>query len=182
MKEQTPQEQIKALEDAAFSRGKAEGRAEEGKDIGIALRDALNQGRLEGADSERARIEAVEAAGAGMPGHEKLIQELKYDGKTTGQEASQKILAAEKASREARLANIRAAAPNPVPHAAAPAAAPAEKESAYNPVTIARKARQYRTEMDQKGVKISAREATDHVLEAEGLKVGTEPVSAPSGA
>lgn len=150
-------EYIEAREAAALSRGNTEGLAE-------------------GAKVERERIQAIEVAGAGMPGHEKLVQELKYDGKTTGSQAAEKILAAEKASRETRLSTMRSEAPKPVPNAPAPA--PAGKESDYNPTEIAAKARQYSAEMEHKGIKVSAREATDHVLAEGGFKVGTEPVTA----
>lgn len=61
--------------DKAFAKGKEEG-LEEGKRL------------------ERERIKAVEAMA--MPGHEKLIEAMKFDGKTEGNEAAVKILQAEK--------------------------------------------------------------------------------------
>ena len=76
----------------------------------------INEGREAGANAERARIQAVEAQS--MPGHEKLIASLKFDGKTTGPEAAVQVLAAEKAARTTRAAAIVADAPAPVPHAA----------------------------------------------------------------
>ena len=68
---------------------------------------------LEGATFERERIRAVEAQS--MPGHEALIQALKFDGKTTGAEAAIKVLAAEKTLRSTSLQNFRADAPAPLP-------------------------------------------------------------------
>lgn len=56
----------------------------------------------EGATAERQRIMDVEAAS--LRGHEALIQTLKFDGKTTGGEAAQQVLAAE----NAKLARIKA--------------------------------------------------------------------------
>lgn len=170
--DKTPEQQIKAIEDAAFERGKAEGIKAEQTRVAGTFEEIEKRARTEGTKTERERIRAVETAGAGMPAHEKLVQELKYDGATTGPQASEKILAAERANREARLSNIRSEAPKPVPHAPAPA--PESKEADYSPVEIGRKAQQYRAEMEHKGVKISAREATDHVLAEAGLKVGTE--------
>lgn len=55
------------------------------------LAAALQQ---EGADAERLRIQLVQAQL--MPGHEALIEELKFDGKTTGEQAAVQVLAAEK--------------------------------------------------------------------------------------
>lgn len=52
------------------------------------------EGLEEGKRLERERIKAVEAMA--MPGHEKLIETMKFDGKTEGSEAAVKILQAEK--------------------------------------------------------------------------------------
>ena len=52
------------------------------------------EGLTAGAEGERERIKAVE--GQFMPGHEKLIAGLKFDGETTGPDAAVKVLAAEK--------------------------------------------------------------------------------------
>jgi hypothetical protein len=114
--------EIEALEQAAYEKGKAEGLAQ-GKAEGFA------QGKAEGATTERDRIRAIEAVA--MPGHEALIAEMKFDGKTTGPEAAVRILAAEKEKRGKVLTDLKADAPNPVPHTDAPvspegSAAPAE--------------------------------------------------------
>ena len=74
--------------------------------------------RAEGAEAERARIQAVREQS--MPGHEALIEALAFDGKTTGPEAAVQVLAAEKA-RVAGAAAARAAdAPAPVATATEP--------------------------------------------------------------
>lgn len=73
-----------------------------------------------GATAERERIQAVLAVGDGLPGHEKLLCTLAYDGKSTAADASLAVLAAEKASRAAAIAAHAADAPAP----AAPSAAP----------------------------------------------------------
>lgn len=76
-----------------------------------------------GATAERARIQAVLAVGDGLPGHEKLLGTLAYDGKTTAADASLAVLAAERATRAAAIADHMADAPP----AAKPSAAPEDK-------------------------------------------------------
>ena len=81
------------------------------------------EGQTAGATAERARIQAVEAQT--LPGHEKLIAQLKFDGKTTGPEAAVQVLTAEKtvaAGRAAALANDGSAIV--VPAANSPLATP----------------------------------------------------------
>lgn len=53
--------------------------------------------RAEGAAAERKRIADVRAAA--LPGHEALIEQLAFDGKTTGAEAALQVLAAERQVR-----------------------------------------------------------------------------------
>jgi signal peptide peptidase SppA len=74
--------------------------------------------RAEGAAAERQRIADVRARS--LPGHEALIERLAADGKTTGVEAGDAVLAAEKAGL-ASVAQARQSdgAPN-VPYAPAP--------------------------------------------------------------
>lgn len=69
--------------------------------------------RLEGATRERERIRAVEEQL--IPGHEALIQSLKFDGKTTSAEAAVQILAAIKQANNSMLANLKADAPQVIP-------------------------------------------------------------------
>jgi signal peptide peptidase SppA len=68
--------------------------------------------RLEGAQLERERIQAVEEQL--IPGYEALINQLKYDGKTTGVEAAVKVLAAEKQQRVQILNDLKEASHNQV--------------------------------------------------------------------
>jgi len=63
----------------------------------------IAEGFALGAAAEMARIQAVEAAL--IPGHEKLIAALKFDGKTTGGDAA---LAVNQAERDMRLAQGKA--------------------------------------------------------------------------
>lgn len=73
-----------------------------------------------GATQERTRIQAVLAVGEGLPGHEKLLATLAYDGKTSAAEASMAVLAAEKQQRTAAAAAHANDAPDPAKAAAAP--------------------------------------------------------------
>lgn len=88
----------------------------------------LTQGREEGAAAERQRIQDVEAQS--MPGHEKLVATLKFDGKTTGPEAAVQVLNAERAKVTAAGAALAADAPPAAPHAPAPDAAAAAAAAA----------------------------------------------------
>lgn len=77
--------------------------------------------RAEGAAAERERIQSVESQA--IPGHEKLIAALKFDGKTTGPEAAVQVLQAERAQRGKQVsAMVEDAGQVSVPAAAAPAA------------------------------------------------------------
>jgi len=73
------------------------------------LDDGLEKGRTEGsasgAEAERKRIQDVEAQS--MPGHEALIAQLKFDGKTTGAEAAVQVINAERQLRETKLKNFQ---------------------------------------------------------------------------
>jgi len=93
-------------------------------------------GLTEGAAQERERIRAVQAQS--MPGHEALIEQLKFDGKTTGPEAAVQVLAAEKRRSQARLEDLRTDAPQPLPPTVEPQGGP----SAVDPKALAAKARE----------------------------------------
>lgn len=80
--------------------------------------DLLSSIRTEGATAERTRIQAVLAQS--LPGHEKLVQELAFDGKTTGPEAAVAVLNAEKAARGNALATLKTEAHPPLPQPALP--------------------------------------------------------------
>lgn len=76
----------------------------------------LKEGREQGASAERSRIQDVEAQA--LPGHEKLIAGLKFDGKTTGPEAAAQVLAAEKQKLAGMRSALREDAPDPAASAA----------------------------------------------------------------
>jgi signal peptide peptidase SppA len=78
--------------------------------------------RAEGADAERARIQAVESAL--IPGHEALIGALKFDGKTSGGDAAMAVNAAERALRQRAVAASQGEAPAPLPSTSVPAVEP----------------------------------------------------------
>lgn len=77
-----------------------------------------------GATAERARIQAVRAAG--LPGHEALIERLAFDGTTTGEQAALAIVAAERQARTSAAQQLASDAPAPVQPAATPAVAAAD--------------------------------------------------------
>ena len=75
--------------------------------------DAVHSAGIEaGRQTERERIKAVE--NQLMPGHEDLVDKLKYDGETTGEQAAVLILAAEKETRQKMLQNLKDDAVEPV--------------------------------------------------------------------
>lgn len=78
-------------------------------DLCQALHEA---GRIEGAAAELARIQGIEKA-CSIPGHEKLVTSLKFDGKTTAAEAALQILGAETQLRAGALEAMQQGA-NPV--------------------------------------------------------------------
>lgn len=83
------------------------------------LRAIQDESFAAGAKAERERIQAVEAAL--IPGHEKLIASLKFDGKTSGGDAALAVNAAERQIREAQGVALKNEAPAPVAQVAAPA-------------------------------------------------------------
>jgi len=94
----------------------------------------IAQGRTEGATAERERIQAVEKSL--LPGHEKLIAELKFDGKTSGAEAALQVLQAENKLRGEELTRMRSQAPPPVPPSGGSQAADAEAANAKAPEAV----------------------------------------------
>jgi signal peptide peptidase SppA len=76
----------------------------------------IDELRAEGATAERARIRAVESAA--IPGHEALIDGLKWDGKSNGGDAALAVNQAEKRLRTGAAVALAAEAPKPVPQAA----------------------------------------------------------------
>jgi signal peptide peptidase SppA len=131
----------------------AEGLAE-GKALGIAL------GTAEGAKAERERIQAIEALA--RAGHEALIKEMKFDGKTTGPEAAVRILAAIDAQNAQRLKDLREDATCAV---AAAAAAPKDSPgTAFDPHAVATQARARIVEQAKLGITLNEAQAVAQVL------------------
>lgn len=81
------------IDSEAYQRGLAEG-TEKGRSEGFEA----------GKTAERDRIRDVQAQS--IPGHEKLVAELAFDGKTSGPEAAVKVLAADRGLREAKHASF----------------------------------------------------------------------------
>jgi signal peptide peptidase SppA len=166
MKAQFTAEELEAVKATAFESGKTEGFAA-GKDAGIAEGKPLGkaEGITEGAAQERERIKAVEAQA--LPGHEKLIAELKFDGKTSGAEAAIKVITAERAKKQQVGADLIEDAPKPV----AQAEPEANTEKPEPPATeVAAKAKVYQAEQKKLGVNVSMSQAVGHVRQQLGLK------------
>ncbi|WP_019654013.1 S49 family peptidase [Variovorax atrisoli] len=81
----------------------------------------------QGATQERERIQAVRATA--MPGHEKLVEQLAFDGKTTAGEAAQQVLAAERSRVAAAAQGHFNDAPPAAPGAHAPDGGEGEKDT-----------------------------------------------------
>ena len=87
--------------------------AEQARAEALAGVDAqLAAARAEGAEAERARIAEVRAQS--LPGHEALVEQLAFDGHSTGADAAQAIVAAEREQRAALAESLDAAANPPV--------------------------------------------------------------------
>lgn len=147
--------ELKSLEDAAYTKGKSEG-----------------------ASAERERIKAVEAQGENLPGHEALISEMKFDGKTTGPEAAVKVLAAEKTKKADRVRSIRADAPAPVGAAAIDDAQRRETKDDKDTKTVtslekanelAKEAREYQAAQLKLGVEVSDIDSVKFVYQRAGV-------------
>jgi hypothetical protein len=67
---------------------------------------------MEGEQNERERIKAIEAAA--MPGHEAIVQAMKFDGISTAGDVALAVIAAENKVREGKLSDLQANAPQPV--------------------------------------------------------------------
>ena len=124
------------------------------------LTKAKEEGISEGAAAERQRILAIEANA--MPGHEKLVEEMISDGKTTGPEAAQRILEAEKAKTKQISSDLAADAPDPAP--ASEGQQTTTGDDKEDPDELAKAAQDYITEQAAKGRTVSYSEAVQHVM------------------
>ncbi|MBN2321290.1 MAG: signal peptide peptidase SppA [Acidobacteria bacterium] len=154
----TTQEQVDAATKDAIEKAVNDARAGAESEAAEKLAKAKEEGISEGAAAERKRILAVEANA--MAGHEKLVKEMVDDGKTTGPEAAERILAAEKAKTKQVAADLAADAPPPAPASEATETTSKDKEDNRE---IARAAQDYVEEQAKKGRKVSYSEAVQHV-------------------
>lgn len=99
---------------------------------------SYQRGLADGAKAERARIQGVESKL--MPGHEELIQEMKFDGVTSPSQAAEKVLEAEQKTSAKKLNDLRTDAGNGAPGAPTSPAAPGAGDAASTSVEQARKA------------------------------------------
>jgi hypothetical protein len=100
---------------------------------------ALSAARAESAAAELARIRAVHEQA--MPGHEKLLLQLMFDGKTSGAEAAVQVLAAERAQLAAKGQALQLDAPRPVTPAAAPAVPAQQQQATDDSLPLAERAK-----------------------------------------
>jgi signal peptide peptidase SppA len=127
---------------------------------------AVERGRTEGATAERDRIHAVEAAA--LPGHDALVAEMKKDGKTTGPQAAERIVAAERIKRSKVKDDLIKDAPTPVAHSEAPVTATTKAEP--DPKEVADKAKHYQAEQAKQGRILHIADCVAHIRKEMGLK------------
>lgn len=101
--------------------------------------ELLNTLLAEGAASELTRIKGV--LGASLPGHEDLINQLAFDGKTTPGDAALAVTKAERKVLSAAQESLAQEAPKPVQHADPPAVENPEAREAALPLDQQCKAR-----------------------------------------
>jgi signal peptide peptidase SppA len=102
----------------------------EGNETGHTLGHA--EGLAAGVTQETQRIKAVEDSL--IPGHEALIQTLKFDGKTTGPEAAVQVIQAEQAGGRKALSTLESDAPKPLPTSEIDAGASDEQNYSALPI------------------------------------------------
>lgn len=151
------QEEVDKTVNAALEKASQEAKAQ----AEAGMNEKLEAARAEGAKAERERILAIEANV--MPGHEKLIAEMKADGNTTGPEAAQRILAAEKAKREQVAKDLVADATNPAQASEGTGSTESTKRS-VDPKEVAKAAEAYVAEQAKAGRRVSYAEAVKHVM------------------
>jgi signal peptide peptidase SppA len=100
--------------------------------IEAAAPDLVKAFRAEGAAAECERIKGVEAQL--IPGHEALINSMKFDGASTAGDAALAVNAAERKLRDDAAKASGAQAPQPVPQAPAPAAGSSASDDASMPI------------------------------------------------
>ncbi len=83
-------------------------------DLDGVKREWFNAGFLAGCESERARIKTVQEQA--MPGHESLLERMKFDGVTTAEQAAVIIVAAEKRKLGRIAIHLREDAGQPAAH------------------------------------------------------------------
>ena len=109
---------VASIEDGAVDSAR-EGLLAEGKELGLI--EGESAGMTAGIAQETQRIKDVESSL--IPGHEALIQTLKFDGKTTGPEAAVKVIQAEKTGAGKVLGDLESDSPKPASTVSVDAAA-----------------------------------------------------------
>ena len=113
------------IHDEGSKSGKTEGFTEgEAAGIAAASTEAREEGLLAGAQTERERIKGIE--NLTMPGHEALVQTMKFDGETTPAAAAIKLVQAENAVRQTTAEALKADGITPIVHVQSAAEGAAE--------------------------------------------------------
>lgn len=131
------------------------------------LAEGKAQGVAEGAAQERDRIQGVE--GQLIPGHEALINTLKFDGKSTAGDAAIAVNASERNKRQAAAAALAGDAPKPVPQVpgatvSGDAAAEAATKAGANPQAVAKRAQALVAEAEKRGEAMSYAAAVQQAM------------------
>ncbi len=104
---------------AVYDEGKTAG-LKDGKASGFSegAKESQKEAEARGKTAECERIKSVEDQA--IPGHEALINTLKFDGKTTGEQAAVQIIQAEKTIRVGMKEQLDSDGIDPVEHVQAP--------------------------------------------------------------
>lgn len=141
------------------------------------------EGVKEGVEAERKRIQGIEEVAAKMPGHDDLVKEMKFDGKTTRAEAMERLIDAEDAKKKKIVTDIRTGAAAAVPSTAVddPTKKEGEKTDAAKAGTdkgadgiafankMSAEADVYQAEMKAKGLTVSNIDAIKFVYKRAGV-------------
>ena len=126
-------------------------------DAGVASVD-VSAAKKEGAEDERERIKAVQEQS--VPGHEALIAELAFDGKSTAGEAAIAGLKAEKEAKTSHLTTAQSR-PEPLPDASV------DEHSTGNSKELAQQAKAMVAEHKAKGITLSLTQAMNKIKHGE---------------
>lgn len=155
-------------------------RAELKPELDALAAEQFAKGKAAGATEERERIRAVEDAG--LPGFEKELEAMKFDGVTTGLQASKKMIELHKSKLGDKLKEIRSdatapiadktKAPDPTGGNAKADAQKADDDQTSSVATaqrLSKRANEYQAQKAKEGIKVSNEEAIKFAYEEAGV-------------